>query len=149
MLRSITRPHFDLTQIFRYTQQFGLISLLLWENSARQSAEFQAALEIDPASWRALYGLADALAKLGQFEFSANILMRLIQLKPELAIAHYQLGSVLARENRIAEALQALNNAVQTGEKTGDAVTARKSRELIEKFSQTSKPPTATVPAPQ
>jgi tetratricopeptide (TPR) repeat protein len=112
-------------------------------------AEFRAGLDIDPASWRALFGLADALAKLGQFEFSANTLMHLVQLKPELAVAHYQLGSVLARENRIAEALQALNNALKTGEKTGDAATARKSRELIEKLSERNKPPTATVPAPQ
>lgn len=52
-----------------------------------------------------------AAVNAGNFAHAEQLLQQIIKEKPNSALAHYELGQVLARENRHQEALAELNQA--------------------------------------
>ena len=70
----------------------------------KAAEDFEAALDIDPASDAAYRGLADAHESLGNFDAAERTLRRAIQLKPSYYLGHSLIGEFYVRRARYEDA---------------------------------------------
>jgi len=93
---------------------FGL-GYLLWkqEQFSEAAQEFQAELQNVPDHVQALLYLADSDIKLNQQDAALPLLRKAIQIKPNLAMAHLDLGIIYADKGQQAEALRELKLAAK------------------------------------
>jgi tetratricopeptide (TPR) repeat protein len=104
-------------------------TLLVQQGRIKEAAaEYQKALELDPDNAAAHTGLGSVLAQMGQTQLGQaqpgqtqlgqadDALRQLyagVQLEPEVADRHYQLGVVLARMGRLNDAIPQLSEAIR------------------------------------
>jgi tetratricopeptide (TPR) repeat protein len=94
---------------------FGL-GYLLWSQAqfAEASNEFQAELANVPDHVQALVYLADSKIKMNQPDVALPLLRKALQIKPNLDMAHLDLGIIYSDAGRKADALRELKLAVKT-----------------------------------
>jgi tetratricopeptide (TPR) repeat protein len=86
---------------------------LLAAGNARAAAEaYREALRADPKNPQLRYNLSLALDKLGDRAAEEQELKKVIQLNPDLAVAHNQLGVLALQANRTSEAEQEFKKAI-------------------------------------
>ncbi len=86
----------------------------LLDNGENESAReaFAQIVQEEPSNLDALLGLGKALARLGHYEEALAVCQKVLQVRPELAEAHYVLGWILIRLKRWSEAEQHILFAV-------------------------------------
>ena len=58
----------------------------------------------------------------------------MVRLKPDLALAHFQLALIQARQGKLADAVNSAGEAQVLAGKTGQRELARKSQQLLEQL---------------
>jgi tetratricopeptide (TPR) repeat protein len=93
---------------------FGL-GYLLWSQAqfAEASNEFQAELANVPDHVQALVYLADSKIKMNQPDVALPLLRKALQIKPNLDMAHLDLGIIYSDAGRKADALRELKLAAK------------------------------------
>lgn len=89
--------------------------------SREASALFRRVLELDPDYWPARLGLADALMTAGDLDRSQVEYGGLVRDFPELALAHYGLGRLLANRRQGSAAIEHYQRAVDLEPQFGPA----------------------------
>jgi tetratricopeptide (TPR) repeat protein len=93
---------------------FGLGYLLWTQNNFDDAArEFQAELANVPNSTQAMTFLADCKIQLGQMKEAQPLVEKAVQLDPDNARAHMDLGIIYQDQDRQADALRELTTAVK------------------------------------
>ena len=82
---------------------------------------FETELDVDPGDAQTMVYLADCEMKLDHPEKALPLLEKAAQLKSNLRLAYFDLGTVLATLKRYPEAAAALQRAVQLDPSQGDA----------------------------
>jgi tetratricopeptide (TPR) repeat protein len=122
-------------QAERRAELLGLVSVLAliffsaltwrqtayWENSF---SLFQHALEVTPANFIAENNLGQAYVETGRPDLAYGHFLRATQEKPHFGLAHYNLGVVLAGQNRDEEARKEFQMAIQYGQERLDVAQA-------------------------
>jgi tetratricopeptide (TPR) repeat protein len=89
----------------------GLACFNLGEYAASVTA-FERAVELNPADFGALSGLATALTRLQQYDRAVDVYQRSIKAKPEFAETHLNLACTYALMGKQQQALDTLKRAV-------------------------------------
>jgi tetratricopeptide (TPR) repeat protein len=84
--------------------------------SGAAALAWQAALERWPRDTTARFGLGNALLAQGEFAAAEAQYRTLIRMAPELFVAYNNLALALARQRRLAEALQTIDKALQSND---------------------------------
>lgn len=79
---------------------------------ARQGADLEKLVALNPRNMKAKKALADIYLEEGQFETARDLLEQAIQLDPQYAEAHHGLGVVYFQTGQIGPALRQFNNAL-------------------------------------
>ena len=86
---------------------------LLRENPAIAAADFEAAIQLDPEMGEAAYGLGVARFQLNEMAAAEAAFRRAIELEHNQPLAHLHLGTLLASQGRLRDALQPLQTALE------------------------------------
>ena len=78
-------------------------------------------LEVDPDEIDALHLLAVIAGRTGRDSRAIDYLQAVVLLKPELAAAHYDLGTVLVSQRKLPEAVSSFQEAVRLQPDFADA----------------------------
>ena len=122
-------------QTARRAEMLGLVSALAliffsvfawrqtayWENSF---SLFRHALEVTPANFIAENNLGEAYMEIGRPDLAYDHFLRSTEEKPHFGLAHYNLGVVLAGQNRNGEAGKEFQLAIQYGQERLDVAQA-------------------------
>jgi tetratricopeptide (TPR) repeat protein len=103
-----------------WTYLSAIVAAELGENS-EASALFRRVLELDPQYWPARLGLADALIGAADLDRSQAEYEGLVRDFPELALAHFGLGRLLANRQQAAAAIEHYQRAVDLEPQFGPA----------------------------
>lgn len=76
---------------------------------------YEHVLKHDPESVNVLRALGELLARKGQWSRSLEVEQRLIRLRPQDGIAHYNLACSLAMQGSASQAIDALSRAIDYG----------------------------------
>jgi superkiller protein 3 len=87
--------------------------LLGTQRFAEARTQLEKMLEIEPQHERALAALGYVEYQLGDLEDARRHLRLALAIEPTLAIAHFHLGNVLAREGRTTEAIDSYEKCLQ------------------------------------
>jgi protein O-mannosyl-transferase len=82
---------------------------------------FRKALEVDHTNEPALEGRAGVLAGLGEFKQAELLQREVVKREPDSADAHFKLGWLLAREQKLSEAIAQLQITIQLDPSRVDA----------------------------
>src|SRR5262249_51413901 len=85
---------------------------------------FVHALKVVPANYMAENNLGSAYVETGDIEAAYQHFLRATQERPKYGIAHYNLGNMLRRKNRLPEAVGELQLAVQYAQDPGQLANA-------------------------
>jgi tetratricopeptide (TPR) repeat protein len=87
----------------------------LWQKDEKSEAmeQFQAGLRVIPDDIDGLEGLARGMLELGRLDDAESLIRRELESDPELAEAHFDLGSILYRKHELPEAIGELQLAVR------------------------------------
>jgi tetratricopeptide (TPR) repeat protein len=101
---------------------FGL-GYLYWKRRDDSSAEFEfrRVLQIDPANAHAMTYLADIELRKGQPEEAEKRLVKAIGLQDNIYLAHLDMGAVLQKQGKHAEAIQEFRKAAVLDPQRGEA----------------------------
>lgn len=93
----------------------GYYAILLGQMSRPKEAltQLEIAAKLDPNNPRYLYLQALTYAELGQKDKTEQLLRQVVQIAPGHDRAHYNLGLLLAGQNKLSEAVQSLSYAEQ------------------------------------
>jgi Flp pilus assembly protein TadD len=123
------------SEFARRTEVLGLVSalaliffsVLSWRQTTywRDSFSlFEHALEVTPANFIAENNLGQAYVEVGRPDLAYAHFLRSTQEKPHFGLAHYNLGVVLAGQNRNDDARKEFLMAIQYGQETMDVAHA-------------------------
>ena len=101
--------------------------------------QFRKAVEQDPESEVAQFGLGRAFFTEKQYEEAASTFQKVIEIKPDYTAAFLQLGKSLERAGRKDEARQIYKKGIHIGEKKGDLEPTREMEHRLMKLDW--KPP--------
>lgn len=106
--------HAILLDAHLYQAHYLLGNVLLKQGSSDQAAaEYRQAIELAPEQPRAYYQLALALRAQEDEAGEEAVLTRAVAIEPHYALAHSELGRILVNQNRLPEAVQQLNSAIE------------------------------------
>jgi len=103
---------------------FNPDSLRSRDELLRAEAEFRAKVAEQPDCAPALYALARAEGALGRPDEARALLQKALDLEPENAVLHYELGNLLMEKGALPEAEQAFRRAIALGGQQGSAYLA-------------------------
>jgi tetratricopeptide (TPR) repeat protein len=104
-----------------------LLAALAWRQTGYWKDSFslfQHALEVTPANFIAENNLGQAYVEMGRPDLAYDHFVRATEEKPHFGLAHYNLGVVLAGQNRNDEARKEFQMAIQYGQERPEVAQA-------------------------